>query len=86
MYYTPETIGELIKKVRKSKGVTQTDLAAASGTGLRFIVDLERGKPTCELGKTLSVLQTCGIKLSLEPPAIDETPKRPTSRFLKRPQ
>ena len=70
MEYTSENIGESIKMTRKSNGVTQTDLAMASRTGLRFIVDLENGKPTCELGKTLMVLQTCGIKRSLESPNI----------------
>jgi len=39
-----------------------------SGTGLRFIIDLEKGKPTCHLGKTLTVLRTLGIRLELTPP------------------
>jgi len=52
--------------------VTQADLALTSGTGLRFIIDLEKGKPTCQLGKVLTVLQTLGIDISLVPPAIDE--------------
>jgi hypothetical protein len=33
-----------------------------SGTGLRFIIDMEKGKPTCQLGKVLTVLHTLGIK------------------------
>lgn len=52
--------------------VTQADLALTSGTGLRFIIDLEKGKPTCQLGKVLTVLQTLGIDISLVPPAVDE--------------
>jgi hypothetical protein len=39
-----------------------------SGTGLRFIIDLEKGKPTCQLGKVLIVLQTLGIKIDLALP------------------
>ncbi len=35
------------------------------GTGLRFIVDLERGKPTCQVGKMLQVLQTLGLDLEI---------------------
>ena len=35
----------------------------ACGTGLRFIVDVEKGKPTCQTGKVLQVLQTLGIDL-----------------------
>jgi HTH-type transcriptional regulator/antitoxin HipB len=65
---TPEHIGELVRLTRKSMGVTQKDLALTSGTGLRFIIELEKGKPTCQLGKVLTVLQTLGIKLTLTPP------------------
>ena len=48
--------------------MTQKTLALTSGTGLRFIIELEHGKPTCELQKTLTVLQTLGIRLELHPP------------------
>ena len=66
--YTPAVIGKLIRDTRKSLGVTQKDLALTSGMGLRFIIDLERGKETCEIGKALRVLQTLGIKMTLTPP------------------
>jgi HTH-type transcriptional regulator/antitoxin HipB len=69
MKYTPEQIGELVRSTRKSMGVTQKDLAMTSGTGLRFIIDLEKGKPTCQLGKALTVLHTLGLKLTLISPA-----------------
>jgi HTH-type transcriptional regulator / antitoxin HipB len=69
MRYTPQQIGALIRKTRKSLGVTQRDLALTSGTGLRFVIDLEKGKETCEIGKALTILQTLGIKLILTPPA-----------------
>jgi HTH-type transcriptional regulator/antitoxin HipB len=62
MKHTPETIGKLVKNARKTMGVTQKDLAMTSGTGLRFIIDMEKGKPTCQLGKVLTVLHTLGIK------------------------
>ena len=64
----PESIGQLIRSTRKALGVTQRDLAMTSGTGLRFIIDLEKGKPTCHLGKVLTVLHTLGIKAELIPP------------------
>lgn len=69
MRYTPRHIGALIKQTRKSLDLTQKDLALASGTGLRFVIDLEKGKETCEIGKALTVLQTLGIKMTLTPPA-----------------
>jgi len=65
---TPKSIGELIKQTRKSLKVTQKELALTSGTGLRFIIDLEKGKPTCQLAKVLVVLQTLGIKVEFVPP------------------
>ncbi len=68
MKYTPAQIGELIRDTRKSLDVTQKDLALTSGTGLRFIIELEKGKETCEIGKALRVLQTLGIKMKLTPP------------------
>ncbi len=68
MKYTPEQIGALVRKTRKDMGITQKNLALTSGTGLRFIIELEKGKPTCQIGKVLTVLQTLGIKLALTPP------------------
>lgn len=65
MIQSPENIGFYIRKVRKKLNVTQKDLALTAGTGLRFIIDLENGKPTCQIGKTLQVLQVLGIQLNL---------------------
>lgn len=72
MSYSPADIGKLIRNTRKQLGVTQKALALTSGTGLRFIIELEKGKQTCEIGKVLTVLQTLGIKISLSPPAAME--------------
>ncbi len=70
MRYTPTQLGAEIRNTRKSIGVTQAQLALTAGTGLRFIIDLERGKPTCEIGKVLAVLNTLGIDVTLTPPTI----------------
>ena len=69
MKHTPETIGELVRNTRKAMGVTQKNLALTSGTGLRFIIDLEKGKATCQLGKVLTVLHTLGVKTEFIAPA-----------------
>lgn len=68
MTYTAEQIGHLIRDTRKRLGVTQRNLALTSGTGLRFVIDLERGKETCEIGKALTILHTLGVKITLTPP------------------
>ena len=66
-------LGELIKTVRKAQGMTQSELAGASGTGVRFIVDLEKGKPTSEVEKVLLVVSMLGIKLEAHlPEGVDE--------------
>ena len=72
MKYTPKQIGELVKSVRKQMGATQKDLAMTSGTGLRFIIELEQGKPTSQIGKVLTVLNTLGVTMSFTPPAVPQ--------------
>ena len=59
-----DRIGNAVRSTRRSLGVTQRELAMAAGTGLRFVVDLEKGKPTCQLGKTLAVLNTLGVEIA----------------------
>lgn len=53
----------LILKARNAQKMTQPELAAASGTGVRFIVDLEKGKPSCQLEKSLIVARMLGIEI-----------------------
>ena len=72
MKYTTQAIGQIIRENRKRLCVTQKDLALTSGTGLRFVIDLEKGKETCQIGKVLTVLQTLGIQIVLTPPTVSE--------------
>ena len=72
MRLTPEKVGVFVKTARRQMGVTQRSLALTSGTGLRFIIDLERGKPTCQLGKVLAVMNTLGIDAALKLPATEQ--------------
>jgi y4mF family transcriptional regulator len=68
MILTPEELGRIVKNERKAMALTQADLALTSGTGMRFISDLENGKSTCQIGKTLTVLKTLGLRLTLSSP------------------
>jgi y4mF family transcriptional regulator len=61
----PEDLGATIKATRKQLKVTQKELAMTCGTGLRFIIDLEKGKPTCHIGKTLQVIKVLGLHIHL---------------------
>lgn len=54
-------IGLLIKTTRKAQGVTQEQLAGVANTGIRFISDLENGKPTIQVNKLLNVLSALGV-------------------------
>jgi y4mF family transcriptional regulator len=56
-------LGMLVRRRRLELGLRQRDLALAVNTGERFVVDLEAGKPTCQLGKTLAVAKAVGIEL-----------------------
>ena len=58
------TLGTLIKTCRKKQGLTQVQLAAVSGVGLRFLRELEGGKVSCQLGKTLAVLKMLGVSIT----------------------
>ena len=60
---TCEALGAKLRAVRKAQGVTQAQLAALVGTGTRFISELENGKTTAEIGKTLAVIQALGLGL-----------------------
>lgn len=56
--------GQLIRVTRKKNQLTQAAVAAASGIGERFVRDLEKGKPSCQLEKALLVAQMLGIKFT----------------------
>ena len=60
-------IGEAIRTARRGIGLTQPELAAAAGVGLRFLVELERGKPTVRLDRMLAVLDALGLELQIAP-------------------
>jgi y4mF family transcriptional regulator len=51
------------KKLRQSAGLTQADTATRTGVGLRFIRDLEQGKPTVQVDKVNQVLALFGYHL-----------------------
>ena len=62
---SPEELAALLRKARKSLGLTQPQLALAAGVGVRFIVDLEAGKPTVRLEHVLRVIDALGGVIEL---------------------
>jgi HTH-type transcriptional regulator/antitoxin HipB len=73
MITTSQDFGAAVARGRRALGLTQRDLALAIGVGERFIVDLEAGKPTAQLGKALAAARAAGLRL------VDETGEPPRS-------
>lgn len=63
---TSET-ARFVKERRKRSGLTQRDLAAKAGVGLRFIRDLEQDKATLRMDKVNQVLAMFGHRLAPQP-------------------
>ena len=64
---TPDAVGGLIRRKRKESGADQAMAAGLAGVGVRFLSELERGKPTVELGKVLKVLERLGLEVWILP-------------------
>lgn len=69
-----QTLGDALRAGRKQLGLTQPQLALAAGVGVRFIVDLEGGKPTVRLDSVMRVIEALGgvIKLDGLPSSANE--------------
>ncbi len=61
-------LGLIVRRERKAQKLRQAELAAVSGVGVRFIVDLEAGKSTLQLDKVLRVVSTLGCQITITPP------------------
>ena len=61
-----KSYGEAIRKRRKELGYTQAYLAEFTGFSVSFISDLERGKATAEIGKSIYLANLLGMDLYME--------------------
>ena len=66
--------GRLIRSRRKALKMRQDQLALATGVGRRFLIDLEAGKPSCQLGRSLLVAEALGLR-SAHVPALSGPPE-----------
>ena len=57
------TLSAFVKKNRKITGLTQQNLADKAGVGLRFVRELEQGKPTLQMNKVNQILILFGYEL-----------------------
>jgi len=60
-------IGKAVRKKRKEDGLTLAEASALCCVGYRFLSNLENGKATAEIGKTLQVLFGLGLEVRLGP-------------------
>lgn len=63
---TTSDIGKWVRLERKRQGLTQKELSGLVGTSERFIVELEAGKATAQIGKVLHVLKNLGAQINME--------------------
>jgi HTH-type transcriptional regulator / antitoxin HipB len=65
---TAEDLGKAIRNSRKLGGLTLAETAGLTNVGVRFLSELENGKPTVRLDKLLQVLSALGLQLHLGSP------------------
>jgi len=58
---TASAFGSMIRGRRKALKLRQDQLALATGVGRRFLIELEAGKPSCQLGRSLLVAEALGL-------------------------
>lgn len=62
---TVADIGRRVRQARKEMKMTQQRFADLAGVGRRFLIELEQGKPSLEIGRVLAVCQAAGLKLRI---------------------
>lgn len=63
---TAEELGRFLRQFRQSQNLSQADVIGLANTGNRFIVELEKGKPTVQLQKVLDVIDLLGLELVIQ--------------------
>ena len=59
-------VGDVARRQRQLLGLKQEDVSGLANTGNRFIVDLEKGKPTLQLQMALEVLDLLGLEVVVQ--------------------
>jgi y4mF family transcriptional regulator len=64
---SPERFGAALRERRRQVGITQAQLADATGVSRQTIIEIERGKPNARLYIALRLAQMLGIDVTLQP-------------------
>ena len=59
-------VGDIARRQRQLLGLKQEDVSGLANTGNRFIVDLEKGKPTLQIQMALEVLDLLGLEVVVQ--------------------
>ena len=60
-------LSDFVKEKRNAVKLTQPELAGKAGVGLRFVRELEQGKPSLRLDKVNQVLSLFGYEVGAVP-------------------
>ena len=64
---TPKQIGNLVRRARKKRGLSQTQLGDRAGLRQETISLIETGNPAAKLETILTVLATLDLEFRIEP-------------------
>lgn len=56
-----QSFGQMVRDRRKVLGLRQEDVVLATGVGRRYLIELEKGKPTARIGPALMIARHLGI-------------------------
>jgi transcriptional regulator with XRE-family HTH domain len=76
---TPRDLGACVRGLRHQAGLSQAELASRAGVGRQWLVELEAGKRTAEVGLVLTTLQAVGATLDISNGMAEPTTR--TSRY-----
>ena len=60
------SLGNAIRSRRKELNYTQGYISEITGLSISFLSDLENGKSTAEIGKTIEVINLLGLDILVE--------------------
>jgi transcriptional regulator with XRE-family HTH domain len=66
---SPQQLGLLVRATRKTQRLRMDDVAGSAGVGHVFVREVERGKPTVQIGRVMKLLAELGIGLGADVPA-----------------
>lgn len=64
---TTKDLGRLVRRHRKTHGLSLNRAGELAGLGIRFLSEFERGKETAEIGKVLKILEALELDVIIQP-------------------